>query len=82
MITKKINIREANKVKEFVDDISRVEVPADLSNAGRRYVVDTKSILGIFSLDISQPMMLTIYDEENNADKYEKIFEKYGVKEN
>ena len=82
MITKKINIREANKVKEFVDDISRVEVPADLSNAGRRYVVDAKSILGIFSLDISQPMMLTIYDEENSADKYEKIFEKSGVKEN
>ena len=44
--------------------------------------VDAKSILGILSLDISHVMNLTIYDEEKNAGKYEKIFEKFGVRDN
>ena len=63
-------------------DVSKIDVNADLSNPDRRYVVDAKSILGILSLDISHVMNLTIYDEEKNAGKYEKIFEKFGVKDN
>lgn len=82
MITKKICINTIEKVKNFVQDMSRVEVPADLSNTGRRYVVDAKSILGILSLDISHPMDLSIYDDETNADKYRKIFEKYKENQN
>lgn len=74
--------REKSKVKDFVNEISKVDVNADLSNPDRRYIVDAKSILGILSLDISHVMNLTIYDEEKNAGKYEKIFEKFGVKDN
>lgn len=81
IITRKIKIETIEKVKDFVKEISRVEVSADISNFGRRYVVDAKSILGILSLDISNVMVLTIYDDEKNAGKYEKIFEKFGVKE-
>lgn len=82
MITRKIKIETISKVKDFVNEISKVEVNADLSNLDRRYVVDAKSILGILSLDISHVMNLTIYDEEKNAGKYEKIFEKFGVRDN
>ena len=80
MITRKIKIETISKVKDFVNEISKVDVNADLSNPDRRYIVDAKSILGILSLDISHVMNLTIYDEEKNAGKYEKIFEKFGVK--
>lgn len=82
MITRKIKIETISKVKDFVQDVSKVDVNADLSNPDRRYVVDAKSILGILSLDISHVMNLTIYDDEKNVGKYEKIFEKYGVKDN
>lgn len=82
MITKKIKIGTISKVKDFVNEISKVDVNADLSNPDRRYIVDAKSILGILSLDISHVMNLTIYDEEKNAGKYEKIFEKFGVRDN
>lgn len=82
MITRKIKIETISKVKDFVQDVSKVDVNADLSNPDRRYIVDAKSILGILSLDISHVMNLTIYDEEKNAGKYEKIFEKFGVKDN
>ena len=82
MITRKIKIETISKVKDYVQDVSKVDVNADLSNPDRRYVVDAKSILGILSLDISHVMNLTIYDDEKNVGKYEKIFEKYGVKDN
>lgn len=71
-----------DKVKDFVNEISKVDVNADLSNPDRRYIVDAKSILGILSLDISHVMNLTIYDEEKNAGRYEKIFEEFGVRDN
>ena len=80
--TRKIKIETISKVKDFVNEISKVDVNADLSNPDRRYIVDAKSILGILSLDISHVMNLTIYDEEKNAGKYEKIFEKFGVRDN
>lgn len=82
MITRKIKIETISKVKDFVNEISKVDVNADLSNPDRRYIVDAKSILGILSLDISHVMNLTIYDEEKNAGKYEKIFEEFGVRDN
>lgn len=73
MITRKIKIETISKVKDFVNEISKVDVNADLSNPDRRYVVDAKSILGILSLDISHVMNLTIYDEEKNAGKQSSI---------
>ena len=82
MITRKIKIETISKVKDFVNEISKVDVNADLSNPDRRYIVDAKSILGILSLDISHVMNLTIYDEEKNAGRYEKIFEEFGVRDN
>ena len=47
MITRKIKIETISKVKDFVNEISKVDVNADLSNPDRRYIVDAKSILGM-----------------------------------
>ena len=80
MITRKIKIETISKVKDFVQDVSKVDVNADLSNPDRRYVVDAKSILGILSLDISHVMNLTIYDEEKNAGKYEIEQRSFAIK--
>ena len=76
MITRKVKIETISKVKDFVQDVSKIDVNADLSNPDRRYVVDAKSILGILSLDIRK--FLT----DDVLGKYEKIFEKYGVRDN
>lgn len=40
MITRKIKIETISKVKDFVQDVSKVDVNADLSNPDRRYIVD------------------------------------------
>ena len=62
---KKVEIRLslAENVKTFVNIVNRYEFDMDL-RAGR-HVVDAKSILGIFSLDLSKPITLEVDDERN-----------------
>ncbi len=58
-----------NKVKDFANMISRYQCDADLASG--RYTVDAKSIMGIFSLDLQNPLTLTIY-EGSDIDDLEK----------
>lgn len=57
-----IKLSFAEEVKTFVNVANRYNYDMDL-RAGR-HVVDAKSILGIFSLDLSKPITLEIYAEE------------------
>ena len=57
-----IKLTQAEEVKEFVNTVNRYSYEMDL-RAGR-HVVDAKSILGIFSLDLSRPISLEIYSEQ------------------
>ena len=59
----KININSIDKVKAFVNVVTRFDNDFDLI-AGR-YVIDAKSIMGIFSLDLSQDIDLTIHAEDD-----------------
>lgn len=61
---KSVNIRLslAENVKTFVSMVNRY--PYDMDLRAGRHVVDAKSILGIFSLDLSKPITLEIYSEE------------------
>ena len=57
-----------NDVKDFVNIVSKYDFDVDLTSG--RYVVDAKSIMGIFSLDLLSPITLTAY-----GDDCEKLFE-------
>lgn len=61
---KSVNIKLslAENVKTFVNVVNRY--PYDMDLRAGRHVVDAKSILGIFSLDLSKPITLEIYAEE------------------
>lgn len=61
-----ISLNSIDKVKSFVNDIARFDAEFDLVSG--RYVIDAKSIMGIFSLDISQPITLNIHDENGDED--------------
>ena len=50
-------------MKSFVNDITKFDYDFDLVSG--RYVIDAKSIMGIFSLDLSKPIDLNIHVEEN-----------------
>ena len=59
MKTVKISLNSIDKVKSFVNDITKFDVDFDLVSG--RYVIDAKSIMGIFSLDLSKPIDLNIH---------------------
>ena len=61
MKTVMISLNSIDKVKSFVNDISRFDYDFDLISG--RYVIDAKSIMGIFSLDLSKPITMDVYDD-------------------
>ena len=44
-----------------------------------RYVIDAKSIMGIFSLDLSKPINLNVHAEGNNLDEVLKVLAPYII---
>ncbi len=61
MKTIKVSLNSIDKVKIFVNSVSKYDSDFDLISG--RYVIDAKSIMGIFSLDLSKPIELTIHDD-------------------
>lgn len=76
MKTVKINLGHAEDVKKFVTLVN--DYPYDLDLRSGRHVVDAKSILGIFSLDLSKPVFLDI--NSNECDDILKALESFIVK--
>lgn len=76
MLNYKISLPAINDVKEFVNILMTYDFDVDLVSG--RYAVDAKSIMGIFSLDLSKPIELNAHtDEPGNL---EKDLAKYIVK--
>ena len=71
MKTVKICLNSIDKVKSFVNEISKFSNDFDLVSG--RYVIDAKSIMGIFSLDLSKPINLNIHADDNMAAILEAI---------
>ncbi|HIZ44438.1 MAG TPA: HPr family phosphocarrier protein [Firmicutes bacterium] len=63
MKTVQISLNSIDKVKSFVNDLTKYDYDFDLVSG--RYVIDAKSIMGIFSLDLSKPINLNIHAESN-----------------
>ena len=61
MKTIRISLNSIDKVKSFVNTLSKFDTDFDLVSG--RYVIDAKSIMGIFSLDLSKPIDLNIHAE-------------------
>ena len=59
MKTVQISLNSIDKVKSFVNDITKFDVDFDLVSG--RYVIDAKSIMGLFSLDLSKPLKVEFY---------------------
>ena len=66
MKTIQISLNSIDKVKSFVGAISKFDNDFDLVSG--RYVIDAKSIMGIFSLDLSKPIDLNILADGTELD--------------
>ncbi len=68
-----ILLEMASQVKKFVNIVQSYSFEIDLRSD--RYVVDAKSILGIFSLDLSKPINVEIHAEDNELEQCEELIE-------
>ena len=71
MKTVKVSLNTIEKVKSFVNAITKFDYDFDLVSG--RYVIDAKSIMGIFSLDLGQPIDLNIHSD--NAAEVEAVMD-------
>lgn len=63
----KIMLNSVDRVKKFVNETTKVD--GDIFLQSDRYLVDAKSIMGIFSLDLTNPLKINFEkcsDEEKN----------------
>ena len=65
MKTVRISLNSIDKVKSFVNDLSKFDVDFDLVSG--RYVIDAKSIMGIFSLDLLNKIEVTVHSDNCDA---------------
>lgn len=70
----KISLQMAQNVKEFVKIVQ--DYPYEIDLKSDKYVVDAKSILGIFSLDLSKPLVVEIHSD--NCDDLVEALKKFA----
>lgn len=71
-----VSLLAINDVKDFVDIVMKYDFDIDLVSG--RYAVDAKSIMGIFSLDLSKPIELNAHTDD--AEEFMAEIDKYIVK--
>lgn len=71
-----IRLSTIEDVRNFVNEVTRCEFDVDLASG--RYIVDAKSIMGIFSLDLLNPIRMTVHSDD--CEEFLARVEKYIVK--
>ena len=77
MKTVKISLNSIDKVKAFVNEITKFDYDFDLVSG--RYVIDAKSIMGIYSLDLSKSIDLNIHATDGALDDILTVLKPYLV---
>ena len=72
----KIFLGTIERVKDFVNEVSHLECDVDIVSG--RYVIDAKSIMGIFSTDLSKPVNVRIHAQGVEAEKALQVVQKYA----
>jgi phosphocarrier protein HPr len=69
MVECKILLNNIDKIADFIKVVSKIEYDVDLVKG--RYTVDAKSVVGVFTLDLSKEAKIIIHtDDENILDKF------------
>ncbi len=66
-----IKLARIQDVYDLVTVLTAYDGEVDLESG--RYKVDGKSLLGIFSLNLCEPVKLTFHDEEKAEELFEKL---------
>ena len=63
MHTVQVNLNSVEKVRAFVNSVNTFDSEFDLVSG--RFVIDAKYIMGILSLDLSKPITINIYSDDD-----------------
>ncbi len=80
MKTVRISLNSIDKVKSFVNELVKFS-DVDFDLVSGRYVIDAKSIMGIFSLDLSKPIDLNIHADASRMDEIMASLKPYIIAE-
>ena len=72
----KIKLFTIQEIREFVNQVILLDYDVDLVQG--RYIVDAKSIMGIFALDINSP--IKVVADTNDATLFFEAIDKFTVK--
>ena len=75
MSEKTVLLDSIDKVKNFVNITIKFEAEMDLVSG--RYIIDAKSIMGIFSMDLSKPIKLRVYEGKEKVDDIVNALSEY-----
>ena len=78
MKTVQISLNSIDKVKSFVNTLTKFDCDFDLVSG--RYVIDAKSIMGIFSLDLSRALTLIVHADDEKSAGFLEEADKFIVK--
>ncbi len=70
MLNLKVKLSSVDEIRDFVDKCCELDCDIDL--AAGRYIVDAKSLLGVFSVDLTRDLELSVYTE-NTDEVCEKL---------
>lgn len=71
-----VNLNKVNDATKFVSEISKFNSDVDIISG--RHVCDAKSLLGVFSFDLSKPVDIEIHsDNENEIKRFNEIMEEF-----
>ena len=80
MKTVRISLNSIDKVKSFVNELVKFS-DVDFDLVSGRYVIDAKSIMGIFSLDLSKPIDLNIHADATRMEEILSALTPYIISE-
>lgn len=72
-----IKLKSVEDIKDFVNEVRTLDCELDLVSG--RYTVDAKSIMGVFSLDLTNPLTLQVYGAtDRDLEQLESILKAYS----
>ena len=71
-----IKLNDFSKAKKFINEVSKFE--SDIDAIKDRYIVDAKSIVGIFTLDLSKPITVVLHsDNEEETKRFTEVMDEF-----
>ncbi|MBR3599868.1 MAG: HPr family phosphocarrier protein [Lachnospiraceae bacterium] len=69
--TMNVSLNEVEKLKKFVNVVSKTDLKVKaISSVDEDYVINAKSIFGLLSLNLSEPIIIQVKDVDEEVDKF------------